>query len=83
MKNQKIKIYDYTAVFEEVEEGGYIVYVPALPGCVTQGDTFEEAQEMVKDAIEGYLSVLKELQEEIPKESENVIITRIPAQVTV
>ncbi|OGZ33837.1 MAG: hypothetical protein A3I88_03350 [Candidatus Portnoybacteria bacterium RIFCSPLOWO2_12_FULL_39_9] len=83
MRNQKIKIYDYTAVFEEAEEGGYVVYVPVLPGCVTQGDTFEEAQKMAKDAIEGYLLALKDLHEEIPKESENVIITRIPARMAI
>ena len=72
MRKKQIKIFDYTAVFEKAEEGGYVVYVPTLPGCVTQGDTFEEAQKMVKDAIEGYISALKELQEEIPKESELV-----------
>lgn len=83
MKKKRIKIYNYTAVFKEAEEGGYVVYVPALPGCVTQGDTFEEAQKMAKDAIEGFLLTLKELHEEIPRESENVIITRIPARITV
>lgn len=83
MRKKQIKIYDYTAVFEKAEEGGYVVYVPTLPGCVTQGDTFEEAQKMAKDAIEGYLSALKELREEIPKESEGVIITRIPVRLAV
>lgn len=54
------KIYQYTVVFEPAEEGGYVVSVPALPGCVTQGETLEEAMAMAKDAIEGYLSVLKD-----------------------
>ena len=40
----KKKSYKYTAVFEPAEEGGYVVYIPALPGCVTQGETFEEAK---------------------------------------
>lgn len=54
----KKKILNYTAIFEPAEEGGYIVSVPALPGCSTQGETFEEATEMIKDAIEGYLAVI-------------------------
>ncbi|MBI2339124.1 MAG: type II toxin-antitoxin system HicB family antitoxin [Deltaproteobacteria bacterium] len=45
---------------KSADEGGYVVYIPALPGCVTQGDTFEEAQRMARDAVKGYLEVLKE-----------------------
>lgn len=58
MAKRKIqrKVYNFTAVFEPAAEGGYVVYVPALPGCVTQGETFEEATAMAKDAIEGYLA---------------------------
>ncbi len=40
--------YNYTALFEPAEEGGYTVTVPALPGCITGGDTFEEAQAMAQ-----------------------------------
>lgn len=47
----KKKILKFTVVFEKAEEGGYIVTVPALPGWMTQGETFEEAEAMVKDAI--------------------------------
>jgi len=79
MKNVK-KIYNFTAIFEPAEEGGYVVYVPALPGCMTQGETFEEAEIMAKDAIEGYLETLKDLNEEIPTESAKIIITKIPAE---
>ena len=43
--------------FEVAEEGGYIVSVPELPGCVSQGDTFEQALEMIQDAAEGWLRV--------------------------
>jgi predicted RNase H-like HicB family nuclease len=81
-KNIRQKVYNFTAVFEPVKEGGYVVYVPALPGCATQGETFEEAQEMAKDAIEGYLMVLKDLKQEIPFESEKTIISKIPAIVS-
>jgi len=71
------KIYQYTVVFEPAEEGGYIVSVPALPGCITQGENLEEAMAMAKDALEGYLSVLKDRGEEIPTEPEGTFITKI------
>ena len=41
------------------EEGGYTVTVPALPGCVTQGETLEEAVAMARDAIRGYIEALE------------------------
>ena len=41
-------------------EGGYTVLVPALPGCVTYGKTVEEAIEMARDAITGYVESLIE-----------------------
>lgn len=71
------KILKYTAIFEPAEEGGYVVTVPALPGCITEGDTFEEAVAMVKDAIEGYLAVLKDEGEEIPQETDEIVVTKV------
>ena len=44
-------------VLEEQEEGGYTVLVPALPGCISQVDTLEEAIKNIKEAIELYLDV--------------------------
>lgn len=41
------------------EDGGFTVTVPALPGCVTEGDTIEDALANVKEAIKGYLRVLE------------------------
>lgn len=76
-KKKVAKILKYTAVFEPASEGGYVVTVPSLPGCITEGDTFEEAAEMVKDAIAGYLAVLKDEGEEIPKEINDVIVTKV------
>ncbi len=61
------KVLRYNAIFEPAEEGGFVVTVPKLPGLVTEGDTFEEAMEMVKDAITGYLQVLQEQKEKIPE----------------
>lgn len=71
------KVLEYTAIFEPAEEGGYVVSVPSLPGCVTQGDTFEEAVSMIKDAIEGYVGVLEEEGEKVPQESKEIVITKI------
>lgn len=76
-KKKIAQILKYTVVFEPAEEGGYVVSVPTLPGCVTQGDTFEEAVAMIKDAIEGYVAVIEEEGEEIPQESKEVVITKI------
>lgn len=64
------KVLRYNAVFEPAEEGGFTVTVPKLPGVVTEGDSFEKALEMVKDAIEGYLLVLQNQGEEIPEPDE-------------
>lgn len=44
-----------TVVLEAQEEGGYTVYVPSLPGCISQGETREEALKNIKEAIELYL----------------------------
>ncbi len=42
-------------VLEQSEEGGFTVYVPSLPGCISEGDTKEEALENIKEAIELYI----------------------------
>lgn len=44
-------------VLEEQEEGGYTVFVPALPGCISEGDTLEEAVKNIKEAIILYLDI--------------------------
>ncbi len=49
----KIKV-----VLELSDEGGYTVYVPSLPGCITEGETLEEALLNIQDAIELYLEPL-------------------------
>ena len=45
------------AIIHSAEEGGYWAEVPALPGCITEGDTMEEILINLKDAIEGWLEV--------------------------
>jgi predicted RNase H-like HicB family nuclease len=66
-----MKTREYTIVLlPEAEEGGYSVLVPALPGCVTQGETIEEAIAMAKDAIAGWIAVAEKHGEPIPEEAE-------------
>lgn len=45
------------AIIHVAEEGGYWAEVPALPGCVTQGETIEEVRGNLREAVEGWLSV--------------------------
>jgi predicted RNase H-like HicB family nuclease len=45
------------AIIHEAEEGGYWAEVPALPGCVTQGETVQEVTANLREAVEGWLSV--------------------------
>lgn len=52
---KKVRVLQYNAVFQEEKEGGFSVWVPALPGCCSQGETFEEAVKNIKEAIELYL----------------------------
>jgi predicted RNase H-like HicB family nuclease len=47
-------------VLEPSEEGGYTVYVPSLPGCISEGETFEEALTNVREAVELYLEPVED-----------------------
>jgi len=58
----------YRILLRKEPEGGYTVLVPALPGCITFGETIEEAIKMAKEAIELYLESMIENGEEIPTE---------------
>ncbi len=46
---------DIKVILEKQEEGGYTVYVPSLPGCISQGETKADALRNIKEAIELYL----------------------------
>jgi len=63
----KQKILKYDVVFEEQPEGGYTVTVPSLPGCISEGDTFEEAKTNIAEAITAYLESLAKDGEDIPE----------------
>ncbi len=62
--------YSYTVLFEPAVEGGYVAFCPALPGLVTEGDTFEEARDRVTEAIQGYLESLLKDGQPIPSDKQ-------------
>ena len=61
--------YNYKILLTKEEEGGYMVTVPALAGCITQGDNIEEALAMAQEAIELYIEELQARGEKIPDNS--------------
>lgn len=65
----------------ETEEGGYWVKVPTLPGCVTDGETIEDALANAKEAIEGY--ILSLIDREIPIPDETLVTGSMIASVSV
>jgi antitoxin HicB len=56
----------YRATIEQDEDGNYTVQCPALPGCISEGKSREEALANIRDAIRGYLASLKKHDEPIP-----------------
>jgi antitoxin HicB len=58
----------YTVLMDKNESGGYTVTVPSLPGCISQGDTWEEALKNIEEAIAGYIETLKILNKPVPVE---------------
>ena len=58
-------------------EGGYTISVPSLPGCISYGSTFEEAIEMIKDAMEGWLLVAEEQGVPVPQQFEAIKVAAI------
>lgn len=71
------KILEYPAIFEPAEEGGYNVLFPAFPGCVTFGNTFEEAKIKAREILELWLEELANEGEKIPAVKYRPIIDEI------
>jgi predicted RNase H-like HicB family nuclease len=65
----KGKILSYTVMYQKAEEGGFTAFVPALSGCHTQGETFEETESNIREAIELYIESIAAENEDIPDES--------------
>jgi predicted RNase H-like HicB family nuclease len=57
----------YIAVFESDDEGGFTVTIPTLPGCITEGESLEEAYHYLQDALEGWIKVALDKGLEIPE----------------
>jgi len=57
---------DYLVIFEKCDDGSYSVYVPDLPGCVSSGDTREEAEQMIREAIQAHIESLRDHGEQVP-----------------
>lgn len=68
---------EFQVVLQPEEEGGFSVFVPALPGCSSQGESREEALAMIKEAIEAYLESLESHGDPVPArvEVERVTVT--------
>ncbi len=74
----------YTVVLVPDErDGGYVAYVPAIPGCVTQGDTLDDAIAMAQDAAEGMLAVMAEHGEDLPTEPDGAVVARVNVAIPV
>ena len=69
------KILHFNLIFRPEAEGGFTVLVPALPGCVSYGETLVEAKEMIHDAIEGYVASAKKNGEKIMSDEESFMTT--------
>lgn len=74
-KRKTAEVLKYTAVFTPEETGGYSVVIPALSGCISQGETFEEALANIKEAAELYLEDLKG--SEIPEERSPIVVSPV------
>jgi len=56
----KRRVFEFDVVILEDETGGFVAFVPALPGCHTQGDSLDEVLRNVREAIELYLETLND-----------------------
>jgi predicted RNase H-like HicB family nuclease len=70
MKRKISRDFSYSVFYEQAAEGGYVAFVPALPGCHTQGETPEKTACNVKEAIALYLESLVAHGELIPEEGQ-------------
>jgi predicted RNase H-like HicB family nuclease len=59
----------YTVILERESDGGFVVSAPALPGCVSQGDSRQEALSNIREAIEIYIQDCREAGDPVPEEA--------------
>ena len=60
---------DYVVVIEKADDGSYSAYVPDLPGCVSCGDSLEDAKQLIHEAIDLHIDSLRQHQEPVPTPS--------------
>lgn len=78
----KKKVHTYTAIFEADEnDGGYTVTVPSLPGCISEGETFEDAMENIQEAANLYLEVANRTNKELLPEEHGVIVAPLRVRI--
>jgi predicted RNase H-like HicB family nuclease len=70
----------YAVVFERSEEG-YGAFLPDLPGCITVGDTLEEAERNIREAITGHIEAMRAHGEKIPQPTTLTEYIEIPAAI--
>jgi predicted RNase H-like HicB family nuclease len=75
-----MQVLQFTVVIEP-DEGAYHAYVPALPGCHSFGDSVEEAQTNIREAIALHIECMQEDGESVPLEHEPLFITRLSVSV--
>ncbi len=68
MKKKASKTLSYSVFYEQASEGGFVAFVPLLPGCHTQGETLEETERNAREAIALYLESLLAHGEAVPEE---------------
>lgn len=67
--------YTFTVVIERDEDGVFVATCPALQGCYTQGETYQQALDNIREAIELHLETRRDLGEPIPKEVGTTTLT--------
>lgn len=80
MKKHNSNVLNYSVIFEQADDGGFTATVPALPGCISEGDTFEEAKDNISEAITAYLGSLAKDGEEIPPVNSPLFIGNVQVQ---
>ena len=71
---------DYVVAIEKADDGSFSAYVPDLPGCVSCGDTPEEAKQPIREAIDLHIDSLRRHQEPVPPPSATAHLVRASAR---
>ena len=72
---------EYAVMIEEADDGSFSAYVPDLPGCVSCGDTRQEAEQLIKEAVALHIESLQQHGEPVPRAKTVAIRLDIPSRV--